>query len=151
MDAHPETSILNISQLRVVLERLDINEVAKRTIELAEDYMPGCAWLDSQGKVQYAETMSEVDGLMLCQATEVDPDSPDEVPFWVASWLDELFPNIAERLRIALAEATWGTDSGPGSGVSPVPPKHGTQASTNQHSSFGQYRCDSVLRQDHLR
>lgn len=113
MDAHPETSILNISQLRVVLERLDINEVAKRTIELAEDYMPGCAWLDSQGKVQYAETMSEVDGLMLCQATEVDPDSPDEVPFWVASWLDELYPDFADRLRDALAEATWGMGSAP--------------------------------------
>ena len=151
MDVNNDPTIFNINQLRGALEQLDLNEVAKRTIELAEDYMPGCASLDASGNVHFAETMGDVDGLVLCQATEVDPDSPDEVPFWVASWLDELFPNIAERLRIALAEATWGTDSGPGSGVSPVPPKHGTQASTNQHSSFGQYRRDSVLRQDHLR
>lgn len=113
MDAHHETTILNISQLRTSLERLDLNEVAKRTIELAEDYMPGCAWLDSQGNIHFAETMGDVDGLVLCQATEVDPDSPDEVPFWVASWLDELFPDIAERLRDALAGATWGTGSAP--------------------------------------
>lgn len=46
---------------------------------------------------------------MLCQAIEVDPDSPDDVPFWVAPWLDEIFPDIAERLRAVLAEATWGS------------------------------------------
>ena len=111
MDAHHETSIFNISQLRVVLERLDLNEVATRTNELAEDYMPGCAWLDSQGGVQFAETMAEVEGLVLCSSREQHKDSPDEVPFGVASWLDELFPDIAERLRTALAEVTWGTSA----------------------------------------
>jgi len=35
------------------------------------------------------------------------------IPFWVASWLDELFPDIAKRLRTALAEATWGNASAP--------------------------------------
>lgn len=113
MDAHHETSIFNISQLRMSLEKLDLNEVAKRTIELAEDYMPGCAWLDSQGEIHIAETMGEVQGLVLCQATEVDEDSPNEVPYWVASWLDELFPGIAERLRTALDLASWGNDSAP--------------------------------------
>lgn len=113
MDTNPETSIFNINQLRMSLEKLDLNEVAIRTVELAEDYMPGCAWLESQGEIHFAETMAEVVGLVLCQATEVDPDSPDEVPFWVASWLDELFPDIAERLRDALAGATWGTGSAP--------------------------------------
>jgi len=113
MDVNHETSIYDINQLRVVLERLDLNEVAKRTIELAEEYMPGCAWLDGQGEVDFAETMSEVDGLVLCHATEPDEDSPDEVPFWVASWLNELFADIAERLQTALAEATWGNDSAP--------------------------------------
>jgi len=113
MDVNHETSIYDINQLHLSLEKLDLNEVAKRTTELAEDYMPGAAWLDRQGKVHIAETMSQVDGLVLCQATEVDPHSPDEVPFWVASWLDEIFPDVAERLRIALAIATWGTDSAP--------------------------------------
>ena len=108
MGTDHETSIFNMSQLRAALERLDLNEGATRTVELAEDYMPGCAWLDSQGNIHFAETMGEVDGLVLSQATELDPDSPDEVPFWVASWLDELFPDVAERLRNALAQATWG-------------------------------------------
>lgn len=107
MDADHEPSIFDISQLQAALERLDLNEVAKRTIELAEDYMPGCAWLDSQGEIHIAETMGEVQGLVLCQATEVDEDSPDEVPYWVASWQDAIFPDLAERLRTALAEATW--------------------------------------------
>jgi hypothetical protein len=96
-----------------LLERLDLADIAKHTVELAEDYMPGCAWLDANGEIQHAETMGEVDGLVLCQATDVDPDSADEVPFWVASWLEELFPEIADRLRTALAEATWGTRSAP--------------------------------------
>lgn len=113
MDAAHEPTIFNIDQLRVSLERLDLNEVAKRTLELAEEYMPGCAWLDGQGEVHFAETMAEVDSLVFCQGTEVDEDSPDEVSFWVASWLDALFPDIADRLRIALAEATWGSDSAP--------------------------------------
>lgn len=111
MDANHEPSIFDISQLRTSLERLDLNEVATRTLEFAEDYMPGCAWLDASGSVHFAETMGEVDGLVLCQASEFDEDSPDEVPFGVASWLDELFPDIAERLRIVLSEATWGTSA----------------------------------------
>jgi len=113
MDANHEPSIFDISQLRTSLAQLDLNEVATRTLEFAEDYMPGCAWLDSQGEIHIAETMGEVQGLVLCQATEVDEDSPDEVLFWVASWLDELFPDIADRLRTALAEATWGTNAAP--------------------------------------
>jgi hypothetical protein len=113
MDARHETSVFNINQLRTSLERLDLNEVARRTIELAEDYTPGAAWLDSQGNVHVAETMGEVEGLVLCQATQADEDSPDEVPFWVASWLEEILPDFAERLRTALAEATWGSDSAP--------------------------------------
>ena len=113
MDAAHEPTIFNIDQLRVVLERLDLNEVGTRTIELAEEYMPGCAWLDSQGNIHYAETMSEVEGPVLCQGSEVAPDSPDEVPFWVASWLEEILPDIAERLQTALAEATCGNDSAP--------------------------------------
>lgn len=60
-------SILNPDAVRAALKRLDLGEVAKRTIELAEDYMPGCAWLDAHGKVCFGETLSEVDGLMLCQ------------------------------------------------------------------------------------
>lgn len=114
MDANHESSIFDINHLRAALERLDLKEVATRTYQLAEDYMPAAAWLDSQGRLHFAETMGEIDGgLVLCQATDVDPDSPEEVPFWVAPWLDELFPDIAERLRNALAQSTWGSDSAP--------------------------------------
>jgi len=74
--------------------------------------MPGCAWLDANGEIHFAETMGEVDGLVLCLSREQDEDSPDEVPFWVASWLDELFPDIAGALRTALAVAA-GTGSAP--------------------------------------
>ena len=125
MDANHETTIFNISQLHAALGRLDLDEVAKRTIELAEDYMPGCAWLDAQGNALYGETLREIEGLVLCMATEgetedeVDEDSDersegevDDVPFWVASWLDELFPDIAGALRAALALAV-GTGSAP--------------------------------------
>jgi len=121
MDAAHEPTIFNIDQLRVVLERLDFNEVATRTIELAEDYMPGCSFIDAHGNVHNGETLREIDGLVLCMATEdeVDEDSDeglegdvDEVPFWVAPWLDELFPDIAGALRTALAVAA-GTGSAP--------------------------------------
>lgn len=120
MDANHEITIYSINHLRGALEHLDLNEVATRTVELAEDYMPGCAWLDSQGNVQYGETLREIDGLVICMAIEdeVDEDSDecsegevDDVPFWVASWLDEIFPDIAEGLRTALSEATWGTSA----------------------------------------
>jgi len=122
MDANQEPSIFNINLLRAALERLDLNDVAQRTLELAEDYMPGCSFIDAQGNVHYGETLREILGLVICLATEdeVNGDSDersegevDEVPFWVASWLDELFPDIAERLRTALAEATWGNASAP--------------------------------------
>jgi hypothetical protein len=113
MDAHQETSIFNFNQLRAALERLDLNEVAKGTLELAEDYMPGCAWLDGDGAINFAETMGEVDGLVLCLSREQDECSPDEVPFWLASWLDEFFPDIAEQLITALAVATWGNKTAP--------------------------------------
>lgn len=116
MDANHKSSILNINQLRTSLERLDLTDVANRTIELAEDYMPGCAWLDAQGNVQYGETLREIDGLVLCMASQVEVDEDgvedsDEVPFWVALWLDEIFPDIADRLRTTLSEATWGTSA----------------------------------------
>ncbi len=113
MDANREPSIFNISQLRTSLERLDLNEAAKRTIEIAEDYMPGCAWLNPNGEIHFAETMGGVEGLVLCSSREQNENSLDEVPFWVASWLDELFPGIAESLRTALALASWGNDSAP--------------------------------------
>ena len=80
MDINQETSIFNTKLLRTSLEQLDLNEVAKRTLELVEDYMPGCAWLDANGEIHFAETMGEADGLVLCQATEFAPHSPDEVP-----------------------------------------------------------------------
>lgn len=63
----PESNF-DVDALRAALERLDLADVARRTIEAAEDYMPGCAWLEASGVAHYAETMSEVDGLVLCQA-----------------------------------------------------------------------------------
>lgn len=63
-------SIFNHDVLRAALGRLDLAEVARRTVEVAEDYMPGCAWLDSAGIVHYAETLGEVEGLVLCQWRE---------------------------------------------------------------------------------
>lgn len=63
-------SIFDVDALRAALGRLDLSEVASRTVELAEDHMPGCAWLDAAGALHFAETMSEVDGLVLCRAHE---------------------------------------------------------------------------------
>lgn len=82
--------------------------------------MPGCSFIDAQGNVHFGETLHEFEGLVLCMATEgeVDEDSDEcsegevnDVPFWVASWLDEIFPDTAEGLRTALSEATWGTSA----------------------------------------
>lgn len=99
-------SILNIVVLRAVLGRLDLAEVARRTVELAEDYMPGCSWLDERGEVHYAETMSEVVGLVLCQVRE--PDEEDELDdcCWVGTWLRYVgLREAAEQLEAALMAA----------------------------------------------
>lgn len=96
-------SIFNVDVLRAALGRLDLPDLASRTVEVAEGYMLGCAWLDTTGEVHYAETMSEVDGLVLCQARE--PDDGDELDdcFWVGGWLRELgLAEFAERLEAEL-------------------------------------------------
>lgn len=96
-------SIFNVDALRAALGRLDLSDVARRTVDVAEDSMPGCAWLDAAGNVQFAETMSEVDGLVLCQAHE--PDEDDEVGdcCWVGGWLRESgLHEEAERLEAEL-------------------------------------------------
>jgi len=96
-------SILNVVVLRAVLERLDLAEVANVTITLAEDYMPGCSWLDERGEVHYAETMSEVDGLALCQVQEPDEDDELDDCFWVARWVREVgLEEVADRLESEL-------------------------------------------------
>lgn len=93
-------SILNRDVLRAALRRLDLTEVARRTVEAAEDYMPGCAWLDAKGEVSFAETMAEVDGLVLCQArNSAEEDELDDC-YWVGGWLRELgLGEVAERLE----------------------------------------------------
>lgn len=101
-------SIFNHDVLKAALGRLDLAEVARRTVEVAEDYMPGCAWLDSAGIVHYAETLGEVEGLVLCQSTEQDLDDDSAIPFWVASWVTDFgFPDIAERLSHHLGTRVW--------------------------------------------
>lgn len=103
-------SIFNVDALRAALGRLDLTEVARRTVEAAEDYMPGCAWLDATGEVHYAETMSEVEGLVLCQSTEQDPDDDSSIPFWVASWVVDLgFFEFGEELTQRFAMRVWPT------------------------------------------
>lgn len=99
-------SILNRDVLRAALRRLDLTEVARRTVEAAEDYMPGCAWLDRTGEVHFAETMSEVDGLVLCQAREPDEDDEFDDCYWVGGWLGELeLDEVAQRLEHELNQA----------------------------------------------
>ncbi len=99
-------SIFNVDALRAALGRLDLTEVARRTVEAAEDYMPGCAWLDATGEVHYAETMSEVEGLVLCQSTEQDPDDELDDCYWVAEWLREVgLEEVADRLESELAQS----------------------------------------------
>lgn len=96
-------SIFNVDVLRAALGRLDLADVARRTVACAEDYMPGCAWLDAAGEVRFAETMSEVDGLVLCQAHE--PGDEDELYdcFWVGGWLRDFgLAEIAEQLEAEL-------------------------------------------------
>lgn len=97
--------IFNLDSLRAALGRLDFAEVARQTLELAEDQMPGCAWLNSSGDVQFAETMSEVDGLVLCQAQEPDDDDELDDCYWVAGWVREVgFVKLAEQLESELTQ-----------------------------------------------
>lgn len=103
-------SIFDVDALRAAVEHLDLTEVARRTVEAAEVYLPGCAWLDATGEVRYAETTSEVDGLVLCQSTEQDPDDDSSIPFWVASWVVDLgFFELAEELTQQLGMRVWPT------------------------------------------
>ena len=68
--------------------------------------MPGCAWLGATGDVHYAETMSELDGLVLCQAHEPDEDDELDECYWVGGWLRELgLDEVAERLEHELRQA----------------------------------------------
>lgn len=72
--------------------------------------MPGCAWLDVRGQVHYVETMSEVEGLVLCQSTEQDPDDDSSIPFWIAGWVSELgFADFAVHLGQELGRRVWPT------------------------------------------
>ncbi|MBX3109961.1 MAG: hypothetical protein KF743_12320 [Fimbriimonadaceae bacterium] len=99
------SSIFDVDALRAALGRLDAAEVARRTVELAEDNMPGCAWLDSSGDVQFAETMSEVGGLVLCQAHEPDDDDELDDCLWVAGWVREIgLVQVAEQLELELTQ-----------------------------------------------
>ena len=56
-----------------------------------------------------------VEGLVLCQAVEIDEESLDEVPFcWIAEWLAVAgLQDIGEQLRNELAIATWGDETAP--------------------------------------
>lgn len=99
-------SIFNLDVLRAALGRLDLAEVAKRTLELAEEQMPGCAWLDATGTLHFAETMSEVDGLVLCQVRELGEDEELADCIWVGGWLCELgLDEFAGRLGVELGTA----------------------------------------------
>lgn len=107
-------SIFDVEALRAALGCLDLSEVARRTVEAAEDYMPGCAWLDEQGVVHYAETLSEVDGLIFCQAHEPDEDYELDDCYWVGCWLREVgLGKVAERLEVELRQALAGISEKP--------------------------------------
>jgi len=99
-------SIFDVDALKAALGRLDLAEVARRTLEVAEDYMPGCAWLDAAGAVRFAETMSEVDGLVLCQARETDEGDELDDCYWVAGWVREVgLEEVADRLESELIQS----------------------------------------------
>lgn len=104
-------SIFEVDALRAAFVRLDIAEVARGTVEAAEDHMPGCAWLDANGGVHFAETMSEVDGLMLCQAHEPDEDEELNDCYWVASWLRSVgLEEVAEHLEVEFVRVLSNSD-----------------------------------------
>lgn len=102
-------SIFDVDALRAALGRLDLAEVARGTVDAAEEYMPGCAWLDATGVLHFAETMSEVDGLVLCQAREAEEEGELDDCYWVGGWLRELgLGEVTERLQAELDQAVAG-------------------------------------------
>ena len=107
MDQPQFETIFDFINLRATLQVMDFHEVAQRVLDLAEGDMPGCAWLDIKGIVHYAETMSEVEGLVLCMATRLATDESEE-PFWIATWLvqiglDDHSAKLARAFKTILA------------------------------------------------
>ncbi len=96
-------SIFNVNTLKHALENLNITDVVRRTLELADDDAPGYAWLDSSGKIQLTESAREIDGLVFFEAWEPCSEFRYEENFRIAKWIHEIgFTDFEIRLRVAL-------------------------------------------------
>ncbi len=90
MERSSLNTIFNVKALHEALKALDLNDVIRRTLALADDDSPGYAWLDVTGKIYLAESPSEIDGLILFEVKTNNPAFPKEVPFHISSWVLEL-------------------------------------------------------------
>ena len=104
--------LFNTNSIRRTVEGLDWTEVARKTLEMAEEYMPGAAFIGNNGAVEYAETMGEVDGLLLCMAREIqdeDEGEADDLPFELGSWVAAVSPAASVIAAAAFQKAYAGS------------------------------------------
>jgi hypothetical protein len=102
VEPNPFKSIFNVNALQDVLNNLDLTDVVQRTMALADDESPAYAWLDAAGEIQLAESAREIDGLVLFQVKEYNPESC-EVNFKIATWIHEIgLVDFESLLRSAL-------------------------------------------------
>jgi hypothetical protein len=96
-------SIFNVNALESALGNLDITDVVRRTIVLADDDSPGYAWLDASGQIQFSESPREIDGLVFFEVCEPSSEIRNEETFRIAKWIREIgFTDYEIRLRVAL-------------------------------------------------
>jgi hypothetical protein len=102
MEPSSPNTIFNVKALHEALKALDITNVVQRTMALADDESPAYAWLDSAGRFQLAESAREIDGLLLFQVSEYDPEF-GHVNYHIAPWLKEIgLLDFHDKLRSIL-------------------------------------------------
>lgn len=89
------------------LGKLNFQEFAKELFSRANIDEPVSAFLDSNCKISFAETMAEVDGALLATAWHVDPEWSNRTDwFSLSSWLPKTIPSRIDEFENALeAEA----------------------------------------------
>jgi hypothetical protein len=98
-------SIFNVKALKHALENLNLPDVVRRTIALADDDSPGYAWLDASGQIQFSESPREIDGLVFFEVCEPSSEIRNEETFRIAKWIQGIGLTELETLLRSVLEA----------------------------------------------
>jgi hypothetical protein len=104
VEPNPYELILNVNALQDALINLDLTDLVRQTRALADDNSSAYAWLDSAGRIQIAESVREIDGLILFQVSEPNPEFSDQ-NYHIPGWVKELgLLEFHENLRSVLTD-----------------------------------------------